>query len=106
MLILLQGTPQWVMVQFAKPVPVTKFEIQFQGGFAAKSICLQRTSTDSGVTKLETIKTYYPEDVNSIQSFPIPDTPLLTDNLKFLFPEGTDMFGRMIVYKLNLYQDL
>jgi hypothetical protein len=94
------------MVQFAKPVPVTKFEIQFQGGFAAKSIFLQRTSTDSGVTKLEMIKTYYPEDVNSIQSFPIPDTPLLTDNLKFLFPEGTDMFGRMIVYKLNLYQDL
>ena len=81
------------MVQFAKPTAVTKFEIQFQGGFAAKSICLQRTSTDSEITKLETIKIYYPEDKNSIQSFPIPDNPLLiTDNLKFLFPEGTDTY--------------
>ena len=95
------------MVQFAKPTAVTKFEIQFQGGFAAKSICLQRTSTDSEITKLETIKIYYPEDKNSIQSFPIPDNPLLiTDNLKFLFPEGTDTYGRIIVYKLNLYQKL
>ena len=91
------------MVQFARPMVVAKFEIQFQGGFAAKSICLQRSSKDSGIAKLET---YYPEDINSIQSFPVPHSCLPTDNLTFLFPEGTDTFGRIIVYKLNLYQDL
>lgn len=84
---------------------VTHFEIQFQGGFVAKNICLQRTSVDTGVAKVETVKTYYPDDINAIQTFLLPNSPLMTDNLKFLFPESTDMFGRIIVYRLNLYQD-
>ncbi|XP_032778226.2 nuclear receptor 2C2-associated protein [Daphnia magna] len=100
-----QGTPQWIAVQFVKDMAVTHFEIQFQGGFAAKNICLQRMSVDTGVAKVETVKTYYPDDINAIQTFLLPNSPLMTDNLKFLFPESTDMFGRIIVYRLNLYQD-
>ena len=92
------------MVQFTQRFAVTKFEIQFQGGFAAKNICVQRTSTDNGVTKVETISNYFPEDVNSVQVFSLPDASLLTDNLKFLFPESTDTYGRIIVYKLNVFK--
>ncbi len=91
-------------VQFTQPTAVTKFEIQFQGGFAAKNICVQKTSTDAGATRLEIINTYFPDDVNSTQVFSLPGAPLLTDNLKFLFPESTDLYGRIIVYKLNLFK--
>lgn len=83
---------------------VVKFDIQFAGGFAAKEICLQKSSTsDSGETKLETISTFYPQDNNSVQTFSI--LSVLTDNLKMIFPESTDTYGRIVVYKLQIHQN-
>lgn len=90
------------MLQFVNPIALKKFEIQFQGGFAAKSICLQKNSTEANVQ--ETVNTFFPEDINSVQTFSL-DAPLITNNLKFLFPESTDTYGRIIVYKINMYRD-
>lgn len=92
------------MLQFSSPIALKKFEIQFQGGFAAKSIYLQKNSTEAGATIQETINTFFPEDINSVQTFNL-DAPLLTNNLKFFFPESTDTYGRIIVYKINMYRE-
>jgi len=77
--------------------------IQFQGGFAAKEIQLRRVpeakSADAGG-----VETFYPEDSNGTQTFILANGPVLTDNLKFMFPESTDMFGRIIVYQLDIFQ--
>jgi len=75
---------------------VTGFVIQFQGGFAAKSIHLQ--------VKGETDEVFYPLDVNSLQEFSLPKPLSDTAQLKLHFPDSTDTYGRIIVYKLVIFQ--
>lgn len=40
-----QGTPQYILLDFAEKVEVTRFSIQFQGGFAGSSWYIQYNNT-------------------------------------------------------------
>jgi hypothetical protein len=101
----LQGSSQWILVKFTQQYPVSGFTIQFAGGFSAKTICLQTTTTTG--SSPETLYTFYPEDTNKEQTFSLTsngEPALITDNLRFHFPGSTDTFGRIIVYKLNIFK--
>lgn len=102
-MILNQGSPQWIAVSFSSQLPVSQFTIQFQGGFAAKEIQLKRVP-EGEVAEAEVVETFFPEDSNGLQIFTLTNFPVLTDNLKFVFPESTDIFGRTIVYQLDIFQ--
>jgi len=98
-----QGLPQWIAVSFSSKIPVSQFMIQFQGGFAAKEIQLQRVP-EAGSANTEVVEMFFPEDSNGVQTFSLTHGPVSTDNLRFTFLESTDMFGRIIVYQLGIFQ--
>lgn len=93
-----QGESQWVLLEFPQHVKVSEVRLQFQGGFSGKSCKLEGSSKDEN---LRHILNFYPEDNNSLQSFPIPDAPLV-QKLKIVFENSTDFFGRIIVYTLDI----
>lgn len=93
------GTPQWIIIHFDCECELSAFEIIFQGGFAGKECYVQGGSCEKDT---ETIQSFYPEDINSPQTF-ILKKPVKAKCFKFLFNESTDFFGRIIIYKLSLY---
>jgi hypothetical protein len=47
---------------------------------------------------------FYPEDVNLLQVFPVPE-PMKNkpiSHLKLLFKKSTDFYGRVTVYKVDI----
>ena len=63
---LLQGSPQYVMIEFPFPVSVSKVEIKFQGGFAATDCVLMAGSVEE---EMEPLQYFYPRDINSLQVY-------------------------------------
>ncbi|XP_017483811.1 PREDICTED: nuclear receptor 2C2-associated protein-like [Rhagoletis zephyria] len=98
-----EGIPQWVVIRFEEPQSISKFLIQFQGGFAAKAVS---ASVQARNGELIVEETFYPEDVNSPQTFLLkaPVTKKEASKMKLLFPSSTDFFGRIIVYKIEIYE--
>ncbi|XP_050326986.1 nuclear receptor 2C2-associated protein isoform X3 [Bactrocera neohumeralis] len=97
------GTPQWIIIRFEEPQAVSKFSFQFQGGFVAKTLLIH-VETEDGKQILE--EAFYPEDINSIQTF-ILNRPIKNKEaakIKFLFPSSTDFFGRIILYELEIFE--
>ncbi|XP_039174872.1 nuclear receptor 2C2-associated protein isoform X1 [Crotalus tigris] len=92
-----QGAIQWLILEFPQTIQASQIQIQFQGGFASRKCILQggRKAED-----LSTLAEFYPEDSNSLQSFPFKAEPL--DKLKITFQNSSDFFGRIIVYRLDL----
>ncbi|XP_068447543.1 nuclear receptor 2C2-associated protein [Clinocottus analis] len=93
-----QGECQWVSLEFPQPVKVSELKVQFQGGFSAKTCRLDGCPKDGALTE---ISHFYPEDDNSLQSFPIQEAPAV-DKVKIKFGNGADFFGRIIVYSLDI----
>nr|CAD7415547.1 unnamed protein product [Timema poppensis] len=93
-----QGSPQWIELDLPSSVLVDSFTMQFQGGFTGKDCeVVLKTQTDP----LGKSEPFYPEDVNSVQSFNLKE-PVLTNNVCFVFNSSTDFFGRIVIYKLEL----
>ncbi|XP_074060296.1 nuclear receptor 2C2-associated protein isoform X1 [Macrotis lagotis] len=92
-----QGSHQWVMLEFPQPVRVAQVQIQFQGGFASRQGRLEGGRRSEC---LEKIGDFYPQDNNSLQSFPVPH--VILDKLKVTFENSTDFFGRIIIYHLRV----
>ncbi|XP_064474968.1 nuclear receptor 2C2-associated protein-like [Ornithodoros turicata] len=94
-----QGTPQWIHIEFPSPVLPTELQMQFQGGFVGKDVHLE--SVDSTVSNsFVRVCDIYPSDDNSTQSFPVKlQNPVVA--LRILFGSSTDMFGRIVLYKLD-----
>ncbi|XP_018803128.1 PREDICTED: nuclear receptor 2C2-associated protein isoform X1 [Bactrocera latifrons] len=98
-----EGTPQWIIIRFEEPQAISKFSFQFQGGFVAKTLLIH-VETEDGKQILE--EAFYPEDINSIQTF-ILNRPIKNKEaakIKFLFPSSTDFFGRIILYELEIFE--
>uniref|UniRef100_A0A672SHC9 Nuclear receptor 2C2-associated protein n=1 Tax=Sinocyclocheilus grahami TaxID=75366 RepID=A0A672SHC9_SINGR len=98
-----QGESQWVVLEFPQPVKVSELRLQFQGGFSGKSCKLQGSAKEED---LKHIVDFYPEDNNCLQIsfqmvFPIQDAPLV-QRLKIVFENSADIFGRIIVYTLDI----
>jgi len=43
---------------------------------------------------------FYPEDNNSLQTFPVPAAEV--DQLKMTLEDATDFFGRVVIYHLRV----
>ncbi|XP_029939257.1 nuclear receptor 2C2-associated protein [Salarias fasciatus] len=93
-----QGECQWVSLDFPKSVRVSELQVQFQGGFSAKACRIEGCPKDGD---LRVLSNFYPEDNNSLQSFPIQEAPAV-DKIKIMFENSVDFFGRIIVYSLDI----
>lgn len=91
---------QWIMVSFKNPVKIKKVEIKFQGGFASSQVELELIKPDKSSTK---VSQFYPEDINSLQTFEIKDEAESCECYRMKFEKMTDFFGRIIIYNLQMY---
>lgn len=100
-----QGTPQFVVVDFAEAKRVKEIRIRFQGGFVGEDCQFQAARNGSD---FETIAPFYPEDSNKLQSFPIAASTAGADpeeefsKFRILFGSSTDFFGRITIYTLDI----
>ncbi|XP_048198615.1 nuclear receptor 2C2-associated protein isoform X2 [Perognathus longimembris pacificus] len=74
-----------------------QLQIQFQGGFSSRRGLLEGSRRGDTLNK---ILEFYPEDNNSLQTFPVPTT--VVDQLKVTFKDPTDLFGRVVIYHLRV----
>ncbi|XP_036169526.1 nuclear receptor 2C2-associated protein isoform X2 [Myotis myotis] len=74
-----------------------QLQIQFQGGFSSRRGCLEGSQRSEALNK---IVDFYPEDNNSIQTFPVPAAEV--GQLKVTFEDLTDFFGRVVIYHLRV----
>ena len=63
-IIVLQGSPQFVILEFPEEVCVKEIQIQFQGGFVGKECCLEGGTSSSSLTPFFE---FYPDDFNTLQ---------------------------------------
>lgn len=94
-----QGTPQSITITLETPSKISSFKIQFQGGFVGQdcSVLIQNESEEP------IIEPFYPEDINSEQTFNLLKTVESVSKIKFIFNKSTDFFGRIVVYNLELF---
>ncbi|VDI16808.1 nuclear receptor 2C2-associated protein-like [Mytilus galloprovincialis] len=90
-----QGSPQWIAVEFDEEELITEIRIKFQGGFAGRECWAERLDTS------EKIIEFYPDDVNSLQSFKL-DKPHHVKKIKVIFNNSTDFFGRITIYQFDI----
>ncbi|XP_070541754.1 nuclear receptor 2C2-associated protein-like [Ptychodera flava] len=92
-----QGSPQWVVLEFPYKVRIQELQIQFQGGFVGKECWIEGCCDSEDFTK---IADFYPEDENSLQSFPVTADGIT--KMKIIFNNSTDFYGRITIYKLDV----
>eukprot|EP01122_Echinamoeba_exundans_P008263 TRINITY_DN2710_c0_g1_i4.p1 TRINITY_DN2710_c0_g1~~TRINITY_DN2710_c0_g1_i4.p1 ORF type:complete len:158 (-),score=12.30 TRINITY_DN2710_c0_g1_i4:110-562(-) len=99
-----QGKTQFVVLDFPSPVHVETIQIMFQGGFAGKGCEVH--GIDANATEKTPVKlaNFYPVDVNSLQSFDLPadGSSRAVQQIQIIFPESTDFYGRIVIYKLDV----
>ena len=59
----LQGSPQWVLIDFQEVVHVDELHIMFQGGFTGKECWIESAKEEDFVK----VHSFFPEDINQIQ---------------------------------------
>ncbi|XP_046399168.1 nuclear receptor 2C2-associated protein [Ischnura elegans] len=93
-----QGSPQWISIELQHRAHLTAFEIQFQGGFVGVNCSLELKDDGESIS---TTEDFYPEDVNSLQRFSLKN-PRTAKEVKLVFNQSTDFYGRIVVYKLDV----
>ncbi|CAH1796141.1 unnamed protein product [Owenia fusiformis] len=96
------GKPQWVMLEFPKPVQIQEIKIRFQGGFVSQNCCLLGNIAEK---KMEKIFEFSPEDNSLLQTFPLSHHVPVTI-IRLLFSHSTDFYGRFTVYLLDFIGDV
>ncbi|XP_078041925.1 nuclear receptor 2C2-associated protein [Augochlora pura] len=91
------GTPQWIVIDFEQECNLSYFEIEFQGGFVGKDCHIE---IDNKGTEFS--EPFFPEDKNTLQRFTLNE-PKRAKCFKFIFNQSSDLFGRIIIYRLSLY---
>ena len=105
------NTEHSFIVNFHRSVSVSSISLQFQGGFVAEECQLYTTKKSENKIEWKEIKDAYIEleDVNTIQSFDLEECEerdegaLDCDAIKLVFKSSTDFYGRVILYKLEVY---
>ncbi|KIJ53614.1 hypothetical protein M422DRAFT_58483 [Sphaerobolus stellatus SS14] len=98
-----QGTPQFVQLTFEQPVIPQKLSTIFQGGFVGTRCAIHVQAKDEDTWSLLTH--LFPEDVNRRQDFDLPQFPENISSvvqIKLIFEESSDFFGRITIYDLAL----
>ncbi|KIO20080.1 hypothetical protein M407DRAFT_140830 [Tulasnella calospora MUT 4182] len=104
-----QGLPQTIQMAFGQPVIPTTLSITFQGGFVGTKCSVYSQSKDSAVSEWILLRQVFPEDVNRVQSFQLRESieenesaALAVLQLKLVFEESSDFFGRITIYDLDI----
>ena len=92
----LQGSPQWVSVEFEEGASLSSVSLQFQGGFCGKE-CEIEINGDQKVMD------FFPEDNNRVQSFSFPELKVDVKKVRVIFKSSSDFYGRITLYSLELY---
>ncbi|XP_027204398.2 nuclear receptor 2C2-associated protein [Dermatophagoides pteronyssinus] len=97
-----EGNFQWILCTFHYPFILNELNIQFQGGFSCKKILIKYLNHKDQQELGESI--IYCEDNNLTQNFKdINRLQFSSQFIKIFFLDCTDTFGRVIVYKFELY---
>ncbi|KAJ3255238.1 Nuclear receptor 2C2-associated protein [Boothiomyces macroporosus] len=86
-----QGNGQFIQIEFDEPTKISKLKIQFQGGFCGKNVDI--------VVDDVFLQHIYPTDSSDLQVF---DLEFVGKKVKILFVDGTDFYGRIVIYHLDL----
>ncbi|GKY98537.1 hypothetical protein MPSEU_000810700 [Mayamaea pseudoterrestris] len=96
------GTTQFIELDFIRNVQPQEIRIQFQAGFIAQSCSIQVFESD--INQYQTKQTIEFEDVHSIQTMQLPtDDNAATTKIRLVFDDFTDFYGRIIVYRLEVW---
>merc|ERR1712013_876190 len=90
-----QGKSQHIAAKFNETTKIAEFHIQFQGGFSCKQIDVQSKELADTIS-------FYPDDVNEIQKFTLPE-PVGFSTLRLVCLQPTDFFGRIVVYHVKFF---
>lgn len=108
------------VLSFHRTVTIQEIRIQFQGGFVAEecTLFLPRSSTafekkGDGMNTVDywekSNDTFMePEDSNEMQCFNLTEeseSDRICDSLKIEFRSSTDFYGRVTIYKLEVWGD-
>ncbi|KAF2352912.1 Galactose-binding domain-like, partial [Trinorchestia longiramus] len=96
-----QGSPQWVTLRWPQPVSLNSVTAQFQGGFCGSRETLVQVWKEEAKQWLD-LCPWYLEDCGSEQKLQLP-AATSTSMLRLFFPSSTDFFGRIILYKLDVF---
>mmetsp|Transcript_8545 Transcript_8545/g.10801 ORF Transcript_8545/g.10801 Transcript_8545/m.10801 type:complete len:156 (+) Transcript_8545:102-569(+) len=95
------------VVNFHRPVIIEEIRLQFQGGFAAEECVLYASKSGDSADWIELDETEIePENINSMQIFPLKDDDeekRKCDCIKMCLNSTTDFYGRVIIYKFEIW---
>jgi hypothetical protein len=98
-------TSSFLIIDFGRVVHPVHIAIQFQAGFVAAE--LEVSKMDANVDDWMQIAEFEVEDDHEVQLFSLADCDktdsLTTRAIKLFFNECTDFYGRIIVYKLQIW---
>ena len=100
-----QGDTHWLSIDFGRTVCVQQIKVQFQAGFAAESGLMQVLPTD-GSGKWETAQELEFEDTYEMQTEATTETNEnghTTTAVRFVFQDFTDFYGRVTIYRLEIW---
>lgn len=93
----LKAENHWILINFDNELRLNALILQFQGGFAANNLNVYYFTNQKLLRK----SNYALQDTSGEQRIVLTDAPEC-DQIKLELNECSDMFGRLIVYKLAL----
>jgi hypothetical protein len=99
-----KGLPQSIQLAFPSSVLPRRITLTFQGGFVGKHCSILYIPPSAVTAEWLLLDEIFPEDVNRKQTFDL-QTPAHTDGvqqMKLVFKESSDFFGRVTVYDLSI----
>eukprot|EP00474_Spongospora_subterranea_P010635 CRZ11093.1 hypothetical protein [Spongospora subterranea] len=94
-----QGLPQFVVLTMNEPMYIHSISITFQGGFAGTRLQMWIQTAERESFELD--KEFDAIDTSSSQEFSIAARAV--ERVKIVFTKSSDLFGRITVYKLDLF---
>jgi hypothetical protein len=85
-----------LMIYFGRPVIPKEIKFQFQAGFSAELV----TVYDSNMTRLGALEL---EDIHDLQSCGLFDNASPLTGIKLVMEHFSDFYGRVIVYRLEVW---
>jgi hypothetical protein len=89
-------TDTTLVLHFGRSVIPTTMKLQFQAGFSAELVQVY----DSNMTKLSDVEL---DDIHEIQTFHLQDNQHSFRSLKFILDNFADFYGRIILYRLEVW---
>ena len=101
---------QWLSFDYlGKTVVMRRLSIMFQGGFVGQDAIIEIKDCKDGevgaTINMDEIKRI--EDSNELQQWDIPESLCCKGKfIKISFPTSTDFYGRVTIYRLEMWGDL